>query len=85
MPDETTPSLPAAHCEHCEKEVVVEWELEDDELVSLCIHCSKVVDVTHHIDLTHALALGYVAPGFESKHGERGCRDGACGVRQPSA
>lgn len=86
MSHENAPSLPAAECPTCQREVVVEWTLDEaDELVSLCIHCSDVLAVTHHVSLPDAVELGYVAPGFEPPHGERGCRDGACGVQQPSA
>lgn len=81
--NEFAPSLPASNCTSCDREVVVEWTLTGEELRSLCIHCGEPLDVSHYVSLESAVELGYVAPGFEPSHGERGCRDGSCGIRQP--
>jgi hypothetical protein len=86
MTQATAGSLPAAHCSTCDRTAIVEWTLDaDGELASLCIHCSSALTVERYVSLTEAVELGYVAPGHEPPSGDRGCRDGQCGVRQPES
>ncbi len=85
MTDPTAGSLPAANCENCERLAIVEWNLDGEDLWSACIHCGTRVEVETYVSLSDAVSLGYVAPGFEEPHGDRGCRDGQCGVRQPTS
>lgn len=75
-----------APCTRCERDVLTARDLgADGELVSVCIHCDGQVDASalQARDFEALDQLGYDIPGAPSPHGERGCRDGKCGVQQP--
>ena len=76
-----------ASCPRCERDpVLLVWALLGDELVTRCLHCDTPVDqeLARPADPDELADLGYDVGGAPAnEHGERGCRDGQCGVRQP--
>lgn len=75
-----------APCDACDRRVLAAHDLgPDDRVVVVCVHCGERLDESagEHVDAERLDALGYQLEGRRGAHGERGCRDGACGVTQP--
>ena len=64
--------------------------LVGDDLVWTCQGCTQTIDLSqtsHQWIMADALdELGYELEGYapKSKHAGQGCRDGQCGVQQPT-
>ena len=96
-PGEAPPSLPSfllCRCPCCEREVLTARRLgADDALQVVCLHCEQQLDAeapdARWVGPEGLAEAGYELdadfPGVEAEEpdGERGCRGGACGVRQP--
>ena len=87
-----TPAAPGflvAPCPTCERRVLSGRDLDHDgELILVCIHCGGRLDPAEATagDAAELDELGYdVGETPQSVHGERGCRDGQCGIRQPDS
>lgn len=84
----TDPTFLAGPCVRCERDVLAARELDDlGKLVAVCLHCDAVLnsETLSEVAAGELEALGYFVEGESSNpHGSRGCRDGHCGVRQPS-
>lgn len=79
-----TRGFDVAPCPVCAREVLLTFDLIDDELVRRCLHCGTVMSAAaREVPSSELAGLGYVLEGNETSHGERGCRGGQCGVRQP--
>ncbi|TXD41770.1 hypothetical protein FRC96_03480 [Lujinxingia vulgaris] len=85
------PGFRVGHCPQCQRAVLAARDLEGDELVEVCMHCScnltsGAPQTLRWVEAADLVELGYFVDGFEPEdcdsHG--GCRDGACGVRQPA-
>ena len=74
-----------ARCDTCDRTVLTARDLDSDgALVLACVHCDTALDdIPRPVDVDELDAMGYVVEGRLEPHGERGCRDGGCGVRQP--
>lgn len=74
-----------APCSNCAEDVLLAYDLLEGELITRCIHCDLQIARSTASEATGAevAALGYSVPGESAEGGERGCRDGQCGVRQP--
>ena len=84
----------SAHCEVCQRSVLGRRALAEsdtDELLWLCLHCDAPLDASSArwleasaLDEVHCFIIDEQG-GDDKKHGEHGgCRDGACGIRQPA-
>ncbi len=74
-----------AACPTCDEEVLLAYALVADELVTCCLHCDRVIDSgsAREASVEEVVAAGYPVEGAPKPAGDRGCRDGKCGVRQP--
>ena len=87
--DPFAPTFLLVRCDCDERPRLGARALCEQEVVWTCQGCAKVIDLAlaeHEWCLAHDLdALGYDLEGHTPtpKHGEQGCRDGQCGVRQP--
>lgn len=90
-PATAIPGFRVGHCPQCQRRVLTARDLVDDALVEVCMHCSSNLSARAPESLRWAEALelvelGYFVDGFETEDCDSGggCRDGACGVRQPA-
>jgi hypothetical protein len=84
----TTPdvSFLVAPCGACDRTVLTARDLDaDHRVVVVCVHCAERLDPDEgrYVAADDLDAMGYILENTGEPHGERGCRDGACGVRQP--
>lgn len=75
-------------CAPCGRDVLACHDLDDDgNLEARCIHCDALVatEQARQVSVEELREWGYLVEGQQDPHGERGCRDGGCGVRQPDS
>ncbi|MFU8804313.1 MAG: hypothetical protein ACNA8W_10925 [Bradymonadaceae bacterium] len=84
-------SFLVAPCPHCAKDVLTARDLDDHgELIPICMHCEASLEQetssARWVTPAELVALGYFVDGYvpEEEDGEKGCRGGSCGVRQPA-
>lgn len=74
-------------CPKCQRRVVAAKELIGDNLVDVCSHCEAPLDYDEcdWAGPQEVVDLGYFIDGFQGAGcgSDGGCRDGACGVKQP--
>ncbi|RAL20567.1 hypothetical protein DL240_16145 [Lujinxingia litoralis] len=90
-PPAELPGFRAGHCPECTQDVLAARDLVENELVEICVHCA--CNLSRHspetlrwVEAPDVVELGYFIDGLESESCDSngGCRDGACGVRQPT-
>ncbi len=72
-------------CPACEKNVLTYGHLEKDELILRCLDCDVIIAEKEEKSLfspDELQKMGYHF-GIKDDSGKKGCRDGACGIRQP--
>ena len=78
-----------APCTPCGRDALCARDLDEaGALILVCVHCGEAVDAAaaYSVNTEDLGDLGYdLASEHDHPHGERGCRDGQCGVRQPDA
>ena len=76
------PTFFIADCPRCARQVLLAHDLQDDALITQCVHCGQRIDDATEVDAARLDSLGYTVEGMAKPKGERGCRGGQCGVRQ---
>ena len=78
-------SFTSHYCTACEKEVLTYGDLENDEnLVFRCLDCNVLIEEKEKkssFSPDELQKMGYNF-GIKDDSGKKGCRDGACGIRQ---
>lgn len=78
-------TLPVTDCDGCDQTVLVSRALRDGSIVDECWHCGAPAEDVQYMIRDDLALLGYLAgPGDDGCDSQSGCKDGECGVRQPS-
>ena len=78
-------SLPMMHCGECDDLTLAFAQWDAGTVVHHCVHCQTVADSIEWVEPWSLVQQGYRLDGVTDPNAKRGCRGGACGVRQPGA
>ena len=76
-------------CQSCDRTVLASRILRDEAVLEACVHCDEVLDPKElrWVSASELVELGYLVEGHEDDSScdtGGGCRDGSCGIQQPS-
>lgn len=74
--------LPTGFCPSCDQEVLAWATQADMDVIHACLACDTPLPELTWRDPSAVLEMGYPVEGARDPNAKRGCRGGACGVRQ---
>jgi len=76
-------TLPMTDCLVCAEKTLTFAQMDDGTLVRRCVHCDTLAAAIEWREPFDVVESGYRIDGVVDPNAKRGCRGGACGIRQP--